>query len=87
MRSFNENWEAEMAAFDKECAKANSEYSSRHITISGEGSENLTDEENEVLRLYLSGMSFEAIAEQAEVEVDLIAGLMEIIRAKLSLTD
>jgi len=87
MGSFNENWETEIAAFDKECAETDSEYSSRRIAISGDGSANLTDEENEVLRLYLTGMSFNAIADQAQVELEIITGLMEIIRAKLSLLE
>ena len=85
--SFNENWEAEIAAYDKKCAQMEKEYREHFLVIRESGSKDLTEEENEVLVLFLNGVSCEEIAKQCEVEIDVITGLLEIVRAKLSLTD
>ena len=83
---YNENWEAEIAAYDRECQRLEKEFFEKHIIITGSGDDRLTVEENEILNLYLNGISFEEIAKQNKVEINVITGLMEIIRAKLSLT-
>ena len=84
---YNENWEAEIAAYDSECQRHEKEFYKTHIIITESGNDRLTVEENEVLNLYLNGVSFEEIAKQYKVEVKVVTGLMEVIRAKLSLTD
>ena len=83
----NEDWREAIAAYDAEREKKEHEYREHHLTISGEGSDKLTDEENEVLRLYLSGSTVDEIAEQADVEPEVITGLIEVIQAKLSLAE
>ena len=55
------------------------------MVITKAGHASLTDEENEVLRLFLNGVTCEDIAKQHQIEVELVTGLLEIIRAKLSL--
>ena len=83
----NENWEVEIAAYDEDCQLRDEEYRKHAITVNGSGNSELTEEENEVLTLFLDGASCGEIARQLEVEVELITGLLEIIRAKLSLID
>ena len=46
-----------------------------------------TEEENDVLILFLNGISCSEIANQYKVEEKIITGLMEIIRSKLSLSE
>lgn len=82
-----ENWEAEIAAYDEDCRLRDAEYKRHAIIVSESGNSELTEEENEVLTLYLNGVSCIDIAKQFEVEVELIPGLLEIIRAKLSLIE
>ena len=82
-----ENWEAEIAAYDEDCRLRDDEYRRHAIIINESGNPELTGEENEVLTLFLNGVSCDEIARQLEVEVELITGLLEIIRAKLSLID
>jgi len=82
-----ENWEAEIAAYDEDCRLRDAEHKRHAIIVNKSGNSELTEEENEVLTLYLNGVSCIEIAQQFEVEVELITGLLEIIRAKLSLTD
>ncbi|MDP2984586.1 MAG: hypothetical protein Q8O92_14805 [Candidatus Latescibacter sp.] len=83
----NENWEAEIAAFDAECRARDDEFNKTHMVVKDPASSDLTAEEQEVFNLVLKGESCSEIAEKYEVEVELITGLLEIIRAKLSLTD
>jgi len=85
--AFNENWEAEIAAYDAECSARDTEFRKNHLVIKNEGISDLTPEENEVFVLVLRGMSCSDIAEQYGVETELIIGLLEIIRAKLSLEE
>ena len=83
----NTDWEAEIAAYDEDCRCRDEEYRRHAINVNGSGNPELTEEENEVLTLFLNGASCNEIARQLEVEVELITGLLEIIRAKLSLID
>jgi len=83
----NENWEAEIAAYDEECRCTDQEFYDKNIIITQAESNGLTVEENEVMNLFLNGVTCENIAKQYEVEVEVITGLLEIIRAKLSLPE
>ena len=82
-----ENWEAEIAAYDEDYRLRDAEYKRYAIIVSESGNSELTEEENEVLTLYLNGVSCIDIAKQFEVEVELITGLLEIIQAKLTLIE
>ena len=82
---YNKNWEAEIEAYDKECQSREKFFLDKCMIIPQSGTDKLTPEENEVLTLYLNGVSCEEIAAQNEVEVEVISGLLEIISAKLSL--
>ncbi|MFA6472506.1 MAG: hypothetical protein WCU00_10740 [Candidatus Latescibacterota bacterium] len=85
---YNQNWESEIAAYDAECNAREAEFRNQHIVFEGSsGVSDLTEEENEVFTLMLRGTSCSEIAEQFGVEEELISGLAEIIRAKLSLSD
>lgn len=86
-KPYNENWEDEIKAYDSLCAKREREYREHFIVIRDSGSSGLIEEENDVLVLFLNGVSCREIAKQYEVEVEVITGLLEIIQAKLSLTD
>ena len=83
---FNKNWEAEIAAYDKSCREREKVYQEHAMIIDGD-KEDLTEEENLVLKCYLKGMSIADIAKEGEVDEGFVYGLMEIIRAKLSLID
>jgi len=83
----SENWEADIAAYDEECRCHDREFYSRHYIIAESGSKKLTEEENEVLTLYLNGMTCPEIAEMFRIETEVITSLMEIIRLKLSLDE
>ncbi|MCE5250932.1 hypothetical protein LLG96_11995 [bacterium] len=83
----NENWEAEIAAYDEECRCMDQEFYDKNIIITQAGNNNLTVEENEVMNLFLNGVTCDDIAKQYEVEVEVVTGLLEIIRAKLSLPE
>lgn len=85
--SYNENWKAEIASYDEECQRKEKLFFSENIVIPESGNSGLTVEENEVLRLFLNGIPCNQIANQYEVEEGVITGLLEIIRAKLSLND
>ena len=85
--SYNENWKAEIASYDEEFQCKEKKFLSEHIVISESGNSDLTVEENEVLRLFLNGVPCNQIASQYEVEEVVITGLLEVIRAKLSLND
>ena len=85
---YNPNWESEIAAYDAECSAREAEFKNQHIVFEGSsGVSDLTEEENEVFTLMLKGSSCSEIADQFGVEEELILGLAEIIRAKLSLSD
>lgn len=84
---FNPDWEKEIASYDAECKTSENEFIKHHMLIGSEGNAELASEEKEVLSLYLKGTSIETIAEQNQVDVDIVYGLMEIIKAKLSLDD
>lgn len=86
-KPFNENWEAEIAAYDEEFRRREKEFQKNHVTIKESGSKKLTVDENKILTLYLHGASCEEIAKQNDVDVEIVTGLLEIIRAKLSLED
>jgi DNA-binding CsgD family transcriptional regulator len=83
----NENWKAEIASYDSACEAESQEYRRHHIVVDNSGRPELTEEENEVFQIALRGASCSDIAEMYQVEEHIITGLMEIIRAKLSLTD
>ncbi len=83
----NPDWEKEIAEFDSACAIEDREFRAHHMLIPESGNSSLTDEENEVFNCILRGLSPEEIAEMYGVEVAIITGLCEIIRAKLSLPD
>ena len=85
--TFNKNWESEITAYDEECNRQEKEFFEKHFILKKSGTDKLTKEENEILNLYLSGVSCETIAEQSGVEIEVVTGLLEIIRAKLSLND
>ena len=85
--SSNKNWEAKIAAYDTERQQTEREFYNKHMIISGSGKSDLTDEENDVLTLFLKGVSFDEIAKQYKVETEVITGLLDIIKAKLSLLD
>ncbi|MFC1574253.1 hypothetical protein ACFL30_03635 [Candidatus Latescibacterota bacterium] len=83
----NDNWESEIAAYDEEC-RLNEEVFRKHsIIINKSGRSELTEEENEVITLVLSGKTCVEIANEHEVEVEVITGLLEVIRAKLSIIE
>ena len=82
--SCNQNWETELAAYDEECKSHEEEFYRKHLIISDKGEKALTEEENAVLTLFLSGLTCEDIAGQLNVEPDLVSGLIEIVRLKLS---
>ena len=83
----NENWQAEFAAFDAECEARENEFRKQHLLIMNEGHPELTPEENEVFDSLLRGIPCDEIAEQYGVEKDVIIGLIEVVRAKLALSD
>jgi len=82
----NENWESDIADYDEICRERDKEFYRKHLVISQSGSTELTEEENEVLVLYLNGVTCEDIATQHDVETEVVVGLLEVIRSKLSLT-
>ena len=84
--NFSENWEAKIADYDEMCRARDNEFYTKHLVIPKSGSTELTEEENEVLALYLSGVTCEDIASQHDVEIGVVVGLIEVIRTKLSLT-
>ena len=85
--SFNENWESEIGAYDRKCRRCEHEFYKNHVIIKDSGSKKLTKEENEVLILYLNGLSCAEIAKNLKVETEIITSLMEIIKVKLSLNN
>ena len=82
----NTDWEKKIAEFDAELERQEREYREHYLVVTGNGHQSLTEEENEVLTLFLEGVSLDEIAKPADVDVDTIAGLIEVIRAKLSVT-
>jgi DNA-binding NarL/FixJ family response regulator len=84
---YNKNWEAEIAEFDAESEAAEKEFRQKNIVFDGKSKSCLTDEENEVFEMVLRGVPVSEIADQFGVEEDLIIGLIEVIRAKLSLPE
>jgi hypothetical protein len=82
----NENWRAEIAAYDAACETEEAEFRRKHLLIRSGGNPDLTPEENEVFDSLLRGIPCDEIAEQYGVEKEVIIGLVEVIRAKLSLT-
>ncbi len=85
--SFNENWESEIEVYDNECRRIEQKFYKKHVIIKGPCSGKLTEEENEVLNLFLNGSSCSEIAETLHVETEIVTGLLEIIQAKLSLNE
>ena len=84
---FNEKWESKLAAYDKECRFKEEEFRKHSIIIDESGRSELTDEENEVITLVLKGKTCVEIAKKYEVEVEIITGLLEVIRAKLAMIE
>lgn len=82
---FNENWESQIAEYDAECRKREMEFHKIHMVIPESGLDSLDDAENEVLRLILNGLSCQEIAKETNTDSEMVFGLVEIIRAKLSL--
>jgi len=85
--SYNENWKSEIAAYDEKYRHRELDFYKNHIIIKDSGIEKLTKEENEILILYLNGLSCSEIAKKFNIETELITSLMEIIKAKLSMDD
>lgn len=83
----NENWEAEIAKYDAEQAAVEENFRKHYLLFGGAENADLTEDENAVFGMVLQGIPLSEIAEQAGVDEDTIAGLVEIIRAKLSLSD
>jgi hypothetical protein len=81
---YNENWEAEIAAYDEECQIREKEFIKKHIMFDETGSVDLTDEENNLLSLYLDGTPYDEIAKNCEIDEEEVDAYMEIIRLKLS---
>ena len=81
---FNENWEAEIAAYDESCEKMETDYRDHFLFIGGSGHETLNEEENEMFQLFLKGIPCEEIADQYGIELEMLVGMLEIIRVKLS---
>ncbi len=86
-QEYNRNWEAEIAAFDAEREAEDREYHRKHVVLDDSGKTKLTVEETEVFEMALRGIPLAEIAEQCGVEEDVIFGLVEIIRAKLAISD
>jgi len=86
-KSFNKNWKKEIAGYDDKCKQSEEDFYKHNIIIPESGFSELSEEENDVLILFLNGISCEEIAKQFEVETEIITGLLEIIRAKLSLNE
>jgi len=84
-KTYNENWKAEIDAYDAECQRIEKEFYEKHIIIKVSGNSELTEEENSVLTLFLNGVPCGEIAKQYNVETEVVTGLLEVIRAKLSL--
>ena len=85
---YNPNWESEIKAYDDECKRIDEEFYDHALIINpSSGNSELTEEENQVLTMYLKGVSCREIAAQGEVDISVVTGLLEIIRAKLSLID
>jgi len=84
---YNENWEAEIAEFDKVCKRSEEEFRQHAFVIRDPGNDVLTEEENEVLTLYLNGVSCREIAKQCGAEPEIVSGLLDVISAKLSLNE
>lgn len=82
--SCNQNWEAEIAAYDEECKSHEEEFYRKHLIISEGGANALTEEENAVFTLFLNGLTCEDIAGKLNVEPGVVSGMIEVIRLKLS---
>lgn len=83
--SCNPHWKEEIAHYDAECQQIEKEFYAKHIILSDSVISELTEEEIDVLTLYLNGVSCMEIAKQYKVEGNVVTGLLEIIKAKLSL--
>ncbi len=82
---YNENWESQIAEYHDECKKREMEFLKTHMVVPDSGIDSLDDAENEVLRLVLQGLSCQEIAQETKTDSEMVFGLLEIIRAKLSL--
>ena len=81
---FNKNWESEIAAYDEVCNRQDREYREHFMVIKDSGHSSLTKDENEILQLFLNGIPCYEIAERYGVEENILWGMLEIIRSKLS---
>ena len=86
-QEYNENWKSEIAAYDNECRHGDEEFRKHALVIHDSGKDILTEEEYEVITLYLNGISCREIAKQCEVEPEIVSGLLDVISAKLSLNE
>ena len=86
-KSFNKNWKKEIALYDDKCRQFEEDFFKHNIIIPESGFSELSEEENNVLMLFLNGISCEKIAMQFEVETGIITGLLEVISAKLFLNE
>ena len=84
---YNENWKSEIASYDNECRHGDEEFRKHALKICDLGNEVLTEEEYEVITLYLKGVSCSEIAKQCGVEQEIVSGLLDVISAKLSLNE
>lgn len=84
---YNENWESEIAAYDNDCRRSDKEFRKHALIVRDSGKEVLTEEEYEVITLYLDGISCSEIAKQCGVEPEIVSGLLDVISAKLSLNE
>ena len=85
--SFNENWESEIEKYDEECRRLEQKFYEKHLILKKSDRDKLTEEENEILTLCLNGVTYSEIADTFNVEIEIITGLLTIIKAKLSLDD
>ena len=81
----NQNWESEIAAYDKACDQLEREFRENFVIITDSGHSALSKDENEILKLYLNGIPCNEIAEQYGIDENILSGMLEIIRAKLTL--
>lgn len=86
-KSFNKKWKKEIAVYDDKCKQSEEDFYKQNIIIPKSGFSELSEEENDVLVLFLKGISCEEIAKQFEVDSGIITGLLEVISAKLPLNE
>jgi len=81
------DWERKIAAYDEECRERERAFLSHHVVITDKKHERLTEEENVVFNHLLNGVTCEEMAKEIGIETSEVVGIIEIIRAKLSIED